>query len=80
MWAITEGECGGPFLLFKQTLFLRSFRCKIRCAMANVIAVLNKPTLIIWHNKTLEAQLYGELKEYFPYNSDGKRRFERNKE
>ncbi len=37
--------------------------------MANVIAELNKPTLIIAHNKTLAAQLYGEFKEFFPLNS-----------
>ena len=37
--------------------------------MANVIAQLNKPTLIIAHNKTLAAQLYGEFKEFFPSNS-----------
>lgn len=37
--------------------------------MANVIAKLNKPTLIIAHNKTLAAQLYGEFKEFFPSNS-----------
>ncbi len=37
--------------------------------MANVIAALNKPTLIIAHNKTLAAQLYGEFKEFFPDNS-----------
>ena len=36
--------------------------------MANVIAQLNKPTLVIAHNKTLAAQLYGEFKEYFPSN------------
>ena len=34
--------------------------------MANVIAQLNKPTLIISHNKTLAAQLYGEFKAIFP--------------
>ena len=34
--------------------------------MANIIAQLNKPTLIIAHNKTLAAQLYGEFKEFFP--------------
>ena len=33
--------------------------------MANVIAKLNKPTLVIAHNKTLAAQLYGEFKEFF---------------
>ena len=37
--------------------------------MANVIAKLNKPTLIIAHNKTLAAQLYGEFKEFFPENA-----------
>ena len=36
--------------------------------MANVIANLNKPTLIISHNKTLAGQLYGEFKEFFPHN------------
>ena len=36
--------------------------------MANIIAQLNKPTLIIAHNKTLAAQLYGEFKEFFPSN------------
>lgn len=37
--------------------------------MANVIAQLNRPTLIMAHNKTLAAQLYGEMKEFFPHNS-----------
>ncbi len=37
--------------------------------MANVIQQLNKPTLVIAHNKTLAAQLYGEFKEYFPGNA-----------
>ena len=37
--------------------------------MANVIERLNKPTLIIAHNKTLAAQLYGEFKEFFPENA-----------
>ena len=37
--------------------------------MANVIAQLNKPTLIISHNKTLAAQLHGEMKEFFPENA-----------
>ena len=36
--------------------------------MANVIQQLNKPTLVIAHNKTLAAQLYGEFKEFFPEN------------
>jgi excinuclease ABC subunit B len=39
--------------------------------MANVIAALGRPTLIISHNKTLAAQLYGEFKQYFPENAVG---------
>ena len=37
--------------------------------MANVIQELQKPTLVIAHNKTLAAQLYGEFKEFFPNNA-----------
>ena len=37
--------------------------------IANVIANLNRPTIIITHNKTLTAQLYGEFKEFFPENA-----------
>ena len=37
--------------------------------VANVIAALNKPTLVIAHNKTLAGQLYGEFKEFFPENA-----------
>ena len=37
--------------------------------MANVIARLNRPTLVLAHNKTLAAQLYGEFKEFFPENA-----------
>ena len=37
--------------------------------MANVIAQLNKPTLVLAHNKTLAAQLYSEMKEFFPENA-----------
>ncbi len=37
--------------------------------MANIIAAMNKPTLIIAHNKTLAGQLYGEFKEFFPGNA-----------
>ena len=37
--------------------------------MANVIQQLQKPTLILAHNKTLAAQLYGEMKEFFPENA-----------
>ena len=39
--------------------------------MANVIQALNKPTLVISHNKTLASQLYGEFKEFFPDNAVG---------
>lgn len=37
--------------------------------MANIIEALNRPTIVIAHNKTLAAQLYGEFKEYFPENA-----------
>ncbi|MDD4980606.1 MAG: excinuclease ABC subunit UvrB [Candidatus Omnitrophica bacterium] len=37
--------------------------------LANVIAKVNKPALVISHNKTLAAQLYSEFKEFFPYNA-----------
>jgi len=37
--------------------------------MANVIAKLNKPTIILAHNKTLAAQLYSEFKAFFPHNA-----------
>ncbi|MCR5005156.1 MAG: excinuclease ABC subunit UvrB [Clostridiales bacterium] len=37
--------------------------------MANVIQALNKPTLVLAHNKTLAAQLYAEFKEFFPENA-----------
>ena len=37
--------------------------------MANVIAALNKPTLIMSHNKTLAGHLYSEMKEFFPENA-----------
>lgn len=37
--------------------------------IANVIRDVNRPTLILSHNKTLAAQLYGEFKQFFPHNS-----------
>ena len=37
--------------------------------MANIIANVQRPTLIMAHNKTLAAQLYGEMKEFFPNNA-----------
>ena len=58
--------------------YLNKVSCKDKCGgvtgsgktftMANVIEQLQKPTLIIAHNKTLAAQLYGEFKEMFPDN------------
>ena len=37
--------------------------------MANVIAQCGRPTIVMAHNKTLAAQLYGEFKEFFPHNA-----------
>src|SRR5580704_5208269 len=37
--------------------------------MANVVQAMQKPTLVLSHNKTLAAQLYGEFKEFFPHNA-----------
>ena len=37
--------------------------------IANVIAQVNKPTLVLSHNKTLAAHLYGEFKQFFPHNA-----------
>jgi excinuclease ABC subunit B len=37
--------------------------------MANIIAAVQRPTLILAHNKTLAAQLYGEMREFFPHNA-----------
>ena len=37
--------------------------------MANVVAHLNRPTIVLSHNKTLAAQLYGEFKNFFPKNA-----------
>src|SRR5690606_11510730 len=37
--------------------------------MANVISAVQRPTLILAHNKTLAAQLYGEMREFFPHNA-----------
>src|ERR1041385_4189380 len=39
--------------------------------MANVIQEVQKPTLVLTHNKTLVAQLYGEFKQFFPENAVG---------
>ncbi len=62
---ITEGiDQGIPF----QTLLGATGTGKT-FTMANVIAQVNKPTLILSHNKTLAAQLYGEFKKFFPENA-----------
>src|SRR5882757_6309580 len=37
--------------------------------MANVVAQINRPTIVLCHNKTLAAQLYGEFKQFFPENA-----------
>ena len=37
--------------------------------MANIIAAMSRPAMILAPNKTLAAQLYGEMKEFFPYNA-----------
>src|SRR5512139_1109160 len=37
--------------------------------MANIVAKVQKPTLVMCHNKTLAAQLYSEFKEFFPHNA-----------
>ena len=63
--ALTKGfEAGNKF----QTLLGVTGSGKT-FAMANVIARLNRPTLVLAHNKTLAAQLYGEFKEFFPENA-----------
>ncbi len=63
--ALTKGfEAGNKF----QTLLGVTGSGKT-FTMANVIARLNRPTLVLAHNKTLAAQLYGEFKEFFPENA-----------
>lgn len=63
--ALVKGfEAGNPF----QTLLGVTGSGKT-FTMANVIARLNRPTLVLAHNKTLAAQLYSEFKEFFPENA-----------
>jgi excinuclease ABC subunit B len=63
--ALTEGlERGEPW----QTLLGVTGSGKT-FTVSNVIASVNRPTLVISHNKTLAAQLYGELKQFFPHNA-----------
>ncbi len=58
-----------PFVFAPITVFYGNNGSGKTFTMANVIAALNKPTLIIAHNKTLAGQLYGEFKEFFPENA-----------
>jgi len=65
IWKLLEGlKSGEPY----QTLLGVTGSGKT-FTMANVIAAMNKPALVISHNKTLAAQLYGEFKEFFPENA-----------
>ncbi len=63
--ALTEGLRGGR----RQQVLMGVTGSGKTFTMANVIAQLQKPTLVISHNKTLAAQLYSEFKEFFPHNS-----------
>ena len=65
IWELTEGFRAGNQA---QTLLGVTGSGKT-FTMANVIAELNKPTLVIAHNKTLAAQLYSEFREFFPENA-----------
>ena len=62
---LTEGVVGGcgAQVLLGVTGSGKTF------TVANVIANVNRPTLILSHNKTLAAQLYAEMKEFFPENA-----------
>ena len=62
---LTEGVMGG---VRAQTLLGVTGSGKT-FTVANVIANVGKPTLILSHNKTLAAQLYGEMKQFFPHNA-----------
>lgn len=52
----------------KEQVLLRATGTGKTFAIANVIEKVNKPTLVLAHNKTLAGQLYSELKELFPEN------------
>jgi excinuclease ABC subunit B len=54
---------------FNKQMLLGVTGCGKTFTLANVIAVTNRPTLVIAHNKTLAAQLYGELRSFFPENA-----------
>lgn len=63
--ALVKGLCSG---MSSQTLLGVTGSGKT-FTIANVIAKANRPTLVISHNKTLAAQLYGEFKAFFPHNA-----------
>ena len=63
--ALTRRLCGGE----KHSVLLGVTGSGKTYAMANVLARLNRPALVISHNKTLAAQLYSELKQFFPENA-----------
>ncbi len=62
---LTKGVLSG----IKQQVLLGVTGSGKTYTMANVIANVNKPTLVISHNKTLAAQLYSEFKQFFPHNA-----------
>ena len=63
--ALTEGVKKG----FKHQVLLGVTGSGKTFTMANIIKNLGRPALVIAHNKTLAAQLYGEFKEFFPENA-----------
>lgn len=62
---LTEGVVGGE----KAQILLGATGTGKTFTISNVIQKVNKPTLVIAHNKTLAGQLYGEFKEFFPHNA-----------
>src|SRR5215813_4689698 len=66
--AIAQLVDGASSGLAKQTLLGVTGSGKT-FTMANVVNTLQRPTLILAHNKTLAAQLYGEMREFFPHNA-----------
>lgn len=66
---INSGKSNNRLAQITADVFNNGFRIAKIGFGINVIEALNKPTLVIAHNKTLAAQLYGEFKKYFPENS-----------
>ncbi|MGN6416801.1 MAG: DEAD/DEAH box helicase family protein, partial [Pseudobacter sp.] len=64
---LTEGILAGE----KQQVLLGVTGSGKTYTMANVIQQVQRPTLVLTHNKTLVAQLYGEFKQFFPENAVG---------